>query len=184
YNAYPGAGLADGRGSTGVPDLFDRIRETTVFQEQALYNTRGMTLNGSGEAQRIRSMVATPSLLRLLQVQPVRGRIFTDEEGEIGKTNKVILTYAAWQQWFGGQDSAVGTDLRLNGQPYTIVGVLPRGFSFLEPEGRIWTPVAFTAQEKADESRHSNNWSYVGRLKPGATIEQARQQIDALNTRN
>jgi len=184
YNAYPGAGLADGRGSTGVPDYYDRLRQTTVFQEQALYNTRGVTLNGSGEAQRIRSMVATPSLLRLLQVQPVRGRIFTDEEGEIGKTHKVILTYAAWQQWFGGQDSAVGTDLRLNGQPYTIVGVLPRGFSFLDPEVRVWTPVAFTAQEKSDESRHSNNWSYVGRLKPGATIEQARQQIDALNTRN
>ena len=184
YNAYPGAGLADGRGSTGVPDYFDRLRETDVFQEQALYNTRGVTLNGSGEAQRVRSMLATPSLLRLLRIQPVRGRIFTDEEGEVGKDNKVILTYAAWQQWFGGQDSAVGSDLRLNGQPYAIVGVLPRGFSFLDPEVRIWTPLAFTAEQKSDDSRHSNNWSYIGRLKPGATLEQARQQIDALNKRN
>src|SRR5829696_5170024 len=131
YNAYPGAGLGDGRGSSGVPDYFDRLRETDVFQEQALYNTRGVTLSGSGEAQRIRSMVATPSLLRVLRVQPVRGRLFTDEEGEIGKTSKVILTYAAWQQWFGAQDSAVGSDLRLNGLQFTIVGVLPRGFSFL-----------------------------------------------------
>src|SRR3954469_19161323 len=90
YNAYPGAGLADGRGSTGVPDYYDRLRETDVFQEQALYNTRGMTLSGSGEAQRIRSMSSTPSLLRLLQVHPVRGRLFTTEEGELGKTNKVI----------------------------------------------------------------------------------------------
>src|SRR4051812_18767348 len=184
YNAYPGAGLADGRGSTGVPDYYDRLRETDVFQEQALYNTRGMTLSGSGEAQRIRSMSATPSMLRLLQVQPVRGRIFTEEEGEIGKTNKVILTYASWQQWFGGQDSAIGSDLRLNGQPFTVVGVLPRGFSFLDPDVRVWTPVAFSAPEKSDESRHSNNWSYIGRLKPGATLEQARQQINALNTRN
>ena len=184
YNAYPGAGLADGRGSTGVPDYYDRLRETDVFQEQALYNTRGVTLSGTTEAQRIQSMLATPSLLRLLQVQPVRGRIFTEEEGEIGKASKVILTYAAWQQWFGGQDSAVGSDLRLNGQPYTIVGVLPRGFSFLEPDVRVWMPLAFTAEQKSDDSRHSNNWSYLGRLKPGATIEQARQQIDALNARN
>ena len=57
YNAYPGAGLADGRGSTGVPDYYDRLRETDVFQEQALYNTRGVTLGGSGEPQRIVSMV-------------------------------------------------------------------------------------------------------------------------------
>src|SRR6476620_11798107 len=86
YNAYPGAGLADGAGSTGVPDYYDRLRETDVFQEQALYNSRGMTLSGNGEAQRIRSMTGTPSLLRLLQVQPVRGRLFTEEEGEVGKT--------------------------------------------------------------------------------------------------
>ena len=184
YNSYPGAGVADGRGSTGVPDYFDRLRETDVFQEQALYNDRGMTLNGTGEAQRIRSMLGTPSLLRLLQVQPVRGRLFTEEEGELGKDKKVILTYASWQLWFGGQDSAVGSDLRLNGQPYTIVGILPRGFSFLETDVQVWTPLAFSAQEKSDDSRHSNNWSYLARLKAGASLEQARQQIEALNTRN
>src|SRR4051794_30140975 len=117
YNAYPGAGLEDGRGSTGVPDYYDRLRETDVFQEQALYNPRGVTLNDRGQAERITSMVSTPSLLRLLQVRPVRGRIFTDEEGELGKTGKAILTYASWQQWFGGQDSAIGSDVRLNGQP-------------------------------------------------------------------
>src|SRR5215216_3410162 len=92
YNAYPGAGLEEGRGSTGVPDYYDRLRETDVFQEQALYNTRGVTLNGNGQAERIRAMVSTPSLLRLLQVQPVRGRVFTDEEGEVGKTSKAVLT--------------------------------------------------------------------------------------------
>jgi predicted permease len=185
YNAYPGAGLEEGRGSTGVPDYYDRLRETDVFQEQALYNTRGATLSGSGEAERIQTMTATPSMLRLLQVQPVRGRLFNEQdEGEIGKTDKVILTYASWQQWFGGRDSAIGSQVRLNGAPFTVVGVLPRGFSFLDPEVRLWTPIAFTAAEKSDDSRHSNNWSYIARLKPGATIEQARQQIDALNARN
>ncbi|HEY2431875.1 MAG TPA: ABC transporter permease [Vicinamibacterales bacterium] len=183
-NEYPGAGVVDGHGSTGVPDYYDRLRETDVFQEQALYNSRGVTLSGNGEAQRIVAMAATPSLLRMLQVQPVRGRAFSDAEGEIGKTSSVVLTYAAWQQWFAGQDAALGQTLRLNGQPYTIVGVLPRGFGFLEPDVKIWIPVAFTADEKSDESRHSNNWTYIARLKPGATLEQARQQIDALNARN
>jgi predicted permease len=182
YNAYPGAGVVGG--SSGVTDYYDRLRETTVFQEQALYNTRGVTLGGNGAPQRVTSMIGTPSLLRLLQAQPVRGRIFTEEEGEIGKTKKAILTYASWQQWFGGQDSAVGSDVRINGEPLSVVGVLPKDFGFLDPEVKVWLPVAFSAQEKSDDNRHSNNWSYVARLKPGATVEQGRQQIDALNARN
>jgi predicted permease len=184
HNSYPGAGVDEGRGSTGVPDLFDRMRETTVFQEQALYNTRGVTLGGQGEPQRIVSMQSTPSLLRLLQVQPMRGRIFTDAEGEIGNTRKALLTYASWQSWFGGRDDAIGKDVRINGEPYNIIGVLPKGFSFLEPDVKVWLPVAFTPKEKSDDSRHSNNWSYIARLKPGATIAQAKQQVDALNARN
>ncbi|HWT45289.1 MAG TPA: ABC transporter permease, partial [Vicinamibacterales bacterium] len=183
YNSYPGAGVGD-RGSTGVPDYYDRLRETSVFQEQALYNTTGVTLGQEGNPQRVTAMAATPSMLRLLQVQPIRGRIFTDQEGELGNTKKVILTYGTWQQSFGGRDDAIGQSLRVSGEPYTIVGVLPRGFSFLDPDIRFWMPLAFTAEQKSDEARHSNNWSYLGRLKPGATIEQARQQIDALNTRN
>ena len=182
YNAYPAAGVTGG--STGVTDYYDRLKETTVFQEQALYNTRGVTLGGQAEPQRVVAMVSTPSLLRLLQVHPVRGRVFSEEEGEIGKTKKAILTHASWQQWFGGQDGAVGRDVRINGEPFEIVGVLPQSFRFLDPDVKLWIPVAFSAQEKSDDNRHSNNWSYVARLKPGATVAQARQQIDALNARN
>ena len=183
YNAYPGAG-AEAEGSTGVPDYYDRLSQTDVFQEQALYDTRGVTLGGNADPQRITAMMGTPSLLRMLQVQPVRGRIFTEQEGTVGQTQKAILTYAAWQQWFGGQDTAIGQDIRIGGQPYAVVGVLPKGFSFLDPDVMVWLPLAFTADEKSDSQRHSNNWSYLARLKPGATIEQARQEIDALNARN
>jgi predicted permease len=184
YNAYPGAGVADGRGSNGVPDYYDRLRETDVFQEQALYNTRGVTLGGTGDPQRIVSMLGTPSLLRLLQVRPLKGRLFEEADGEVGNTRKAVLTYASWQAWFGGRDDAIGKDVRINGEPYTVVGVLPAEFGFLDPDVRVWLPLAFSPEERSDERRHSNNWSYLARLKPGATVEQARQQIDALNARN
>jgi predicted permease len=184
YNAYPGAGVSDGRGSTGVPDYYDRLRETDVFQEQALFNTRGVTLGGSGDPQRILSMLGTPSLLRLLRVRPLKGRLFEESDGEVGNTRKAVLTFASWQAWFGGSDEAIGKDVRINGEPHTVVGVLPQEFNFLDPDVRVWLPLAFTAEQKSDESRHSNNWSYVARLKPGASLEQARQQIDALNARN
>src|SRR5260221_10163616 len=102
YNAYPGAGVTGG--STGVPDYYDRLRETTVFEEQALYNTRGVTLGGDGEPQRVVAMTGTPSLLRLLRAQPLRGRVFSQEDGDAGKTPKAVLTYASGQQGFAGQE--------------------------------------------------------------------------------
>jgi putative ABC transport system permease protein len=183
YNAYPGAGPA-AAGSNGVPDYYDRQRETDVFQEHALYRPGGVTVGGTSDPQRVTAMFGTPSLLRVLQAQPYRGRLFLDEEGELGKTRKVVLTYDSWQQWYGGHDSALGQELRISGEPYTVVGVLPKGFGFLDPEIKLWLPVAFSPQDKSDDSRHSNNWQYLARLKPGRTVEQARQQIDALNVRN
>jgi predicted permease len=183
YNSYPGAGVGD-RGSTGVPDYYDRLRETSVFQEQALYNPTGVTLGQEGSPQRVTAMRATPSLLRLLEVHPIRGRFFTEQEGELGNTHKAVLTYGMWQQSYGRHDDAIGQTLRVNGEPYTIIGVLPQNFLFLDPDVKFWVPLAFTAEQKSDDARHSNNWSYVGRLKSGATVEQARQQVDALNARN
>jgi predicted permease len=182
HNSYPRAGVE--RASNGVPDYYDRLREVDVLDEQALYNTRGMTIGVSGDPQRILGMIARPSLLRMLGVQPLRGRIFSEDEGEIGRNRQAILTYGLWQQLYAGQDSAVGTELRVNGEPHTIVGVLPPDFHFVDADVKVWVPLAFTAEEKSDDSRHSNNWSMIGRLRPGATIATVQQQIDALNARN
>jgi len=182
YNSYPRAGVE--RASTGVPDYYDRLRETDVFEEQALYNMRGQTIGGETDPQRITGMFARPSLFRMLRAQPLRGRIFNEEEGELGQDRSVILSYAIWQQLFGGSDSAIGRDLRLNGVPHTIVGVMPPAFYFMDPEVKLWKPLAFSAEQKSDDSRHNNSWTMVARLKPGATVQQAQQQIDALNARN
>ncbi len=65
-----------------------------------------------------------------------------------------------------------------------IVGILPPEFHFASPDIKLWTPLSFSAEEKSDDSRHSNNWSMIARLKPGASVGQGQQQIDALNTRN
>jgi len=182
YNSYPRAGVV--RASNGVPDYYDRLREIDVFEEQALYNTRGVTIGIDGDPQRVTAMFARPSLLRMLRATVIRGRIFREDDGEPGQDRKVVLTHGLWQQLHGGSDAAIGRELRINGVQYEIVGVLPAGFHFSSPEIRLWMPLAFSAEEKSDESRHNNNWSMIGRLKPGATVAQAQQQLDALNARN
>ena len=88
------------------------------------------------------------------------GRIFTEEDGEVDKNRKVILSAEAWHQLFGARENAVEGDLRINGEPHTVVGVLPAGFLFRDPDVKLWLPLAFTAADKGDDRRHSNNWSY------------------------
>jgi predicted permease len=185
FNKYPGAGVV-AEGSNGVPDYFDRRQGMPALEELAVFREAGVTLTGSGtsEAERIASMVVTPSFFTVLRTQPLRGQLFTDAQGEIGQERVVLLTHGFWQRRFGGRDEALGQDLRLGGEPYKIVGVLPEGFVFLNPEVQLFRPAAFSPRDKSDDSRHSNNWQMFGRLKPGATVEQAQSQIDAINAAN
>jgi len=184
-NAYPGAGVGAALGtSSGVPDYYDRLRETDVFEELAMYNGRNASIDQNGTPVRVRVTQATPSFFRLLRVGPALGRAFTEQDGEVGNDKKVILSYALWQSQFGGDPGVIGKELRIDSQPLTVIGVMPKGFYFLNPTVMLWRPLAFTPQQKSDEQRHSNNYQNIGRLKPGASIQRARQQIDALNTRN
>jgi len=184
YNAYPGAGAM--RGSNGVPDYYDRKRETDVFEEIALYRSSGVTIGGEGQgdAERVPSMPVTPSFFRLLRAAPLRGQLFTEADAEPGRDPTVVLSHGLWQRRFGGREAALGETLRVNGVQHTVVGILPEGFRFVDPDVQLWTPVAFTPEERGDDRRHSNNWQLVARLRPGATIAQAQQQIDAINDRN
>lgn len=182
-NTYPKAGASE-LGSSGVPDYYDRMRDVTVLEDHALFNTRTMAIDQNGAPTRVVAMYGTPSLFRLIKTRPALGRAFTDAEGEIGNEKKAILSYALWQTAFGGDAHVIGHDARMDGQPYTIVGVMPRDFTFMQPDVALWVPVAFTTKDKSDERRHSNNFRNVARLKPGATLQQAQAQVDALNAAN
>ncbi len=184
FNSYPGAGAL--RASNGVPDYYDRLTGVTAFDEIAVYRTTGATIGGEGggEVERVSSMPVTPSFFRILQTRPHRGSTFTEADGEVGNHRKVILSHGLWQRAFGGRDEALGQDLRINGVPYRVVGVLPATFRFIDPEIQLWTPAAFSAEDRSDSRRHSNNWQQFGRLRPGATVAQAQSQIDAINAAN
>ena len=181
-NSYPGAGVE--RASNGVPDYFDRKRDVDAFEELALYRSRGMTIGQEGRPERVTGFEMTPSLFRVLRAQPFRGRLLNESDGVEGQARQIVISYALWQRIFAGRDDAVGKELRVQGAPYTIVGVLPREFVFMTAEAVVWLPLSFTAEDKSDGRRHSNSYQMLGRLKPGRSVEQAQQQIDALNARN
>lgn len=180
-NDYPNAGVT-GSNNSASGDYFDRLREMTAFESQAMFRARNQTVELNGSPQQIRGMLVTPSWFHLLRVSPVLGRPFTEEEGEIGRDQEVILSHGLWQELYGGDKSVLGRTLRISARPFTVVGVMPRNFNFIEAEVRLWMPLAFTAKEKT--VHHSNNWYHIGRLKPGATLQQAQAQVDALNQEN
>lgn len=177
-NRYPKAGADTGYNSASG-DYYDRLRDVHVFSEQALFRTNGRTIEIQGTPQRVTGMQATPSLFRLLEAPPAYGRAFTDAEGEPGNEQKVLLSDDLSRYLFGNPERALGQTVRIGGVPFTVVGVMPAGFNFINPEVRLWVPAAFSAKER--EVHHSNNWHSIGRLKPGATIEQAQAQVDAVN---
>jgi predicted permease len=177
-NSYPGAGVE--RGST---DFFFRRERIEAFEEVAAYQGFGNTVGEAGSTERVSSLRVTPSFLGLLGVDPALGRGFTEEEMDVGNHQSVILTHGYWQEYFGENPDVLGRELRVDGQPFTVVGVLPEDFRVVGREDmRLLLPIPFTEEQGSLENWHSNNFQLLARLRPGATIEQARAQNQALNT--
>jgi predicted permease len=183
FNSYPGAGVE--RASNGGPDFFFRREEVPAFEEVANFQGFGNTVGEAGSTERARSLLVTSTFLDVLRIQPILGRNFLWEEMEPGNHQKVILGYRYWQDRYGGDEGVLGQDLRVDGVPFTIVGVLPEEFRLAgasEPRDFL-LPIPFPPEARTVEAWHNNNFSQFARLAPGASIEQARSQIDAMNNR-
>ena len=186
WNAYPGAMASSGdgrlRGGNGVPDFYDRRALINAFDEVAVYRYRGRSIEIEGTPQRVTAQLTTPSFFPLLHAEAALGRTFTESEGEPGQESVVVLSHGLWEQLYAGDPSVIGTAMRIDATPFTIVGVMPQDFSFLDPTVRLWTAAAYTAEERL--AYHSNSLTMIARLRPGTSLEQAQQQVDALNAAN
>jgi predicted permease len=180
FNSYPNAGAE--RASTSAPDYFYRRERVQAFAEVAVYQNWGHTVGEPGSPEQVLSMRVTPSFFPMLGVRPLLGRNFAEEEMDIGNEQVAILDYGFWRERYGGNPNVLGQSLRINGVPYTIVGVLPAGFDFLgQRDSRFFVPIPFTPEQRTPAALHSNNYEMIARLAPGATIDQAVAQIDALD---
>lgn len=183
YNIYPGVGVTD-RGANGIPDYLDRRKLTDVFAEVTLMGSSGYDVDLGGTPQRIDGAYVTPSYFRVFNIRPLLGRTFTEEEGTIGHEKVAVLSEGLWKDVFARDANVTNRDIRLSGEKYRIIGVMPDAFAPIGEETRVWVPFAFTQKQMSDDARHSNNWAMVALLKPGVSIETARTRIDALNKIN
>ena len=182
WNKYPLMNLP--RASVSIPDYLDRRRDVSAFEESALYNRQSFNLVSDGPPERVLGANATASLFSLLQVSPAIGRAFSAEEDQPGHDHVVILSHGLWQRRFGGDLGIIGRTVRLSGEAHEVLGVMPEGFAFPGPNVELWKPFAFTSEQASDDARGSEFSQMLSRLAPGATLELAQRQIDAIHAAN
>ena len=186
WNTLPSIGWQEG--PVAIPDYLDRRNKTDCFSDSALFAVISLNLSSGPSPEHFTGLRVTPSYFSTLETTPAKGRLFTPDEATPHQDKVAIISDELWQSRFGGQDSVLGTSVRMNGDTYRIIGIMPKSFiapnlsmaSIEEPNIQIWVPFAFTADEMSDKGR--GNWQafMIGRLKPGVTIDQAQAQVDAI----
>ena len=142
----------------------------------ALYAAENATLTGDGEPERIRTTRATASLATVLRVGPAIGRSFSEDEGQPGGPQRVVLSHGLWIRRYGGDPGILGRTINLGGVSMDVIGVMPQGFAFPDPRVDAWTPQQIT------RSMGFGIWLYgaVARLRDGVTVADARTEMNTL----
>jgi predicted permease len=164
------------------PDYFDWRAQTRSFSGLASYHHAGMTLTGAGDAQQLSGAVVSSNFFRVLGLHPALGRDFLPDEEKPG-TRAAILSYALWQSTFGGSLDIAGKPITLDGNSYTVDGVMPRDTAPLEsPPAAFWVTLAVDAAGVSPETvqRGDDRLEVIGRLRPEVSPAQAHAELKAL----
>jgi len=148
-----------------------------TFEQIGLVGRRTVTLSGDGEPIRVASATATASLFRVLGVPADRGRTFTEDEDDPGGPNVVVLGHDLWSERYGGSPDVLGRTVSIDGEPFEVIGVMPAGFRYPTVETQLWTPHVI---EPAELGLANFSFWGIGRLAPGATIDEARTELASI----
>ncbi len=157
-------------------NFLDWQKQNTVFERLVATRRGTLNLTGKGDPEQLRNLSVTDGFVTMLGIQPQLGRTFLPEESQPGQNNVALLSHGLWQRRFGGDPKIINQTISLDGQSYTVVGVMPASFYFLDREIELWTPIAFTPQQAQNRGGH-NLGRVFGQLKPGVTFEQARAEM-------
>jgi putative ABC transport system permease protein len=169
-------------GLNGVSTLnyLDWAKQNTVFEYMAAEAGWRATLTGGDEPVLIEAARASAHYFDIFGVKPALGRTFLPDEDQLGKDRVVLLSHALWESRFGADSSVLERAIRLDGEPYTVVGVLPKGGPFDRASAQLWTPLAF----QPSDLRRDFRWLGVSaKLKPGVMLQRARAEMDVIARR-
>ena len=182
--------------STGIPtrdsspaNYLDWASQNNVFSQLAASRGVQGNLTEGDRPERVPMTVTTSSLFRLLGVNPILGRPLLPSDEQAGNANVVVLSYGLWERRFASDRSVIGREIKLNGEPHTIVGVMPQSFS-PDDYGELWLPspwgVPANALRPTEDPRQARGTNYLdvwARLKPGVSLDQARAEMNAIMLR-
>jgi hypothetical protein len=174
WNSYKGINLD--KASVSIPDYIDRTTQAPAIEDAALATARTANLNEGGRPEQLQALAVTPSFFSTLRVQPFIGRPFTADEARPDADKYVVLTYALWRSHYDGDASVVGRDIRVNADPYRVVGVLPAEFEVPGRDIALLVPFSFTPAQMSDNGRGNEFSQMIARLRPGATIAQVDER--------
>ena len=169
----------DNRAQTFIvahPNYEDWKREAKSFSSMGIWEYRTFNVASDAEPEQVQGIRASASLFTVLGVPPAMGRIFTEAEEAPGH-RLVVISDGVWRTHLGGRASAIGSSLRLNGEAYEVIGIMPRGFQFPWRNNGVWVPFALVEQ---DRQRGSHSFWVAARVKPDVTFESARAEIEQI----
>lgn len=177
----------------GRLDFLFFSQQSKTFDALGAFLSDSFNLTGTGEPERLNGLRVSTGFFPSLGVSPALGRTFTDQEDRLGNAHEVVLGDALWRQRFGADPSILGRSIDLNGVPYAVIGVMPRGFVFpranempnvftFAPQTQLWVPLALD-RRSAPIPYESDELAVVGRMKPGVTIAQAQTDMDVMGKR-
>jgi predicted permease len=154
-----------------APFLYFTYREQNrTFEDVGMWDTGSVTVTGLAEPEEINELDVTDAVLPLLRIQPMMGRVFSRADDSPGSPDTVILTFGYWKMRFGGNPSAIGRNMLINGRPMQIIGVLPQTFRFLDIKPAVLLPIR---RDRSKTFLGQFSYQALARLKPGVTLAQA-----------
>jgi putative ABC transport system permease protein len=169
------------RNIVSAPNFWDWRLHNDVFEKMAIFDSagKGYDLSGEGEPERISGVRVSAGFFEALGVKPRLGRTFLLEEEQPGRHQVVVLSDGLWRSRYNSDPAIVGKTIKVDSESHTVIGVMPPEFEFqfFSPIRQLWVPVAYT---KNDQDRTSNSFLCLARLKPGVTMEHARERMNAI----
>jgi putative ABC transport system permease protein len=169
------------RNTPAPANYVDWKNQNQSFSDMAASHETSFNLTGDGEPERVSAYSVTANFFPLLGVQPLLGRSFLTEEDRPGANKVAVLSYSLWQSRYGADRNILNRDILLNGEKYSVVGVMPASFQFFEKDTRLWVPIALDQEDWANRGGHF--LTVVARLKPGVSVSQAQADMNGIMRR-